>query len=88
MFFIQVACVSLQCAITDVLLLPPLPPPSSKSPLPPTTESPSLPDLLLCGDEGVVQRWGEEGRGRGGWVKKWGAEVMIIFILREGHFKK
>ena len=78
---------SLQCAITDVLLLPPLPPPSSKSPLPPN-ESPSLPDLVLCGDEGVVQRWGEEGRGRGGWVKKWGAEVRISFILREGQLVK
>ena len=71
---------SLQCAITDVLLLPRLSPPSSTSSLPPTG-SPSLPDLLLCGDEGVVQRWGEEERGRGGWVKKWGAEVIIILIL-------
>ena len=70
---------SLQCAITDVLLLPPLSSPSSKSSLPPT-DSPSLPDLVLCGDEGVVQRWGEEGRGRGGWDKIWGAEVRIIFI--------
>ena len=87
-FLIQVACVSLQCAITDVLLLPPSPPPFSKSSLPPTTGSPPLPDLLLCGDEGVVQRWGEEERGRGGWVKKWGAEVRIIFILREGQLKK
>ena len=77
----------MQCAITDVLLLTPLSPPSSNCSLPPT-DSPSLPDLLLCGDEGVVQRWGEEGRGRGGWVKKWGAEVRIIFILREGHLKK
>ena len=79
-FLIQVACVSLQCAITDVLLLPPSPPPPSSSSLPPTG-SPSLPDLLLCGDEGVVQRWGEEERGRGGWVKRWGAEVIIILIL-------
>ena len=79
-FLIQVACVSLQCAITDALLFPSLSPLSS---LPPTG-SPFLPDLLLCGDEGVVQRWGEEGRGRGGWVKKWGAEVMIILILRRG----
>ena len=79
-FLIQVACVSLQCAITDVLLLPLLSPPPSNSSLSPTG-SPSLPDLLLCGDEGVVQRWGEEERGRGGWVKKWGAEVIIILIL-------
>ena len=79
---------SLQCAITDVLLLPPLSPPSSNFSLPPIADSPSLPDLVLCGDEGVVQRWGEEGRGRGGWVKKWGAEVRISFILREGQLKK
>merc|ERR550532_1431951 len=39
----QVACVSLQCAITDVLLLPPSPPPPSSPSLPPTG-SPSLPD--------------------------------------------
>ena len=71
---------SLQCAITDVLLLPSFPAPSSKSSLLPTG-SPSLPDLLLCGDEGLVQLWREEERGRGGWDKKWGVEVMIIVIL-------
>ena len=79
---IQVACVSLQCAITDVLLLPSLPPsPSSKCSLPPNGSLP-LPDLLLCGDEGVVQRWGEDqGRGRGDWVKKWGVEVITFLML-------
>ena len=79
---IQVACVSLQAAITDVLLLPSLPPSPSSKCLLPSNGSLPLPDLLLCGDEGVVQRWGEDqGRGRGDWVKKWGVEVITFLML-------